>query len=312
VRLDGSASRDPDGEPLQYQWTGKFGSAGGVAPSVSLPVGINDVRLVVLDGQNSGAEDSVRVTVTAPAPVVNVFAAEPSVLQPPDGSLRNVKVVVDISNTCGAAQCRIVSVESDEGDSHDWKITGPLTVKLRAQRSADSDGRTYKLRVECQIPGGDPIVKTVKVKVPPPGRMKGEGKIRHEHRDYSYKFDVSESRAGKYAGSVSLDVKRDDDDDDRKPVEKFRVTRVDAVRFSNDDDLTPGGGLKVDTVHASGVGTWNGKAGYTFELRATDAGEPGADHDRFKLVVRDARGKAVAWIDEKIDAGNNQSQKPPK
>jgi hypothetical protein len=47
-------------------------------------------------------------------------------------------------------------------------------------------------------------------------------------------------------------------------------------------------------------------------LRATDAGEPGADHDRFKLVVRDARGNAVAWIDEKIDSGNNQSQKPPK
>jgi hypothetical protein len=312
VRLDGSASRDPDGEPLQYQWTGKFGFAPGIAPSVSLPVGSNDIRLVVLDGQNSGAEDSVRVTVTAPTPIVNAFAAEPSLLQPPDGSLREVKVVVDISNTCGSAACRIVSVESDEDDSHDWKITGPLAVKLRAQRSADGDGRTYKLRVECQIPGGDPIVKTVKVKVPPPGRMKGEGGIRHDHRDYNYKFDVSESRAGKYAGSLSLEVKHDDDDDARVPADKFRATRVDAVRFSNDDDLTPGGGLNADTVHASGVGAWNGKAGYTFELRATDAGEPGAGRDRFKIAIRDANGTAVARVDEKIDSGNNQSQKPPK
>jgi len=146
--------------------------------------------------------------------------------------------------------------------------------------------------------------------------MKGDGKIEHHEREYKYKFDVSESRAGKDGGSVSLDVKYEDDDehkDEHKGTDKFRATRIDWVRFSNDDDLDPGGsGIKVDTVKASGVGTWNGKAGYTFELRATDAGEPGPHHDRFKLVVRDAKGKSVAYVDEKIDSGNNQSEKPPK
>jgi len=86
----------------------------------------------------------------------------------------------------------------------------------------------------------------------------------------------------------------------------------DAVRFSNDDDFNPGSGLKVDTVTATGIGTWNGKAGYTFELKATDQGEPGADRDRFKIVIRDAQGNRVASVSEKIDSGNNQSEKPPK
>jgi len=48
------------------------------------------------------------------------------------------------------------------------------------------------------------------------------------------------------------------------------------------------------------------------ELKATDQGEPGADRDRFKIVIRDAQGNRVASVSEKIDSGNNQSEKPPK
>src|SRR3954447_14587742 len=103
--------------------------------------------------------------------------------------------------------------------------------------------------------------------------MHGDGEIRHHDREYKYKFDLSESRAGKDRGSVSLDVKHEDDDDeddnkhkdDHPSTDKFRATRIDWIRFANDDELEPGGsGIKVDTVKASGVGTWNGKAGYTF------------------------------------------------
>jgi len=315
VRLDGSRSSDPDGEALSFDWSGSFGHAVGVQPLVTLRPGVHDITLHVQDGQRKGRNARTRVTVTALPPEINSVTATPSVLEPADGTMRDVQVAVDLTASCASATCKIVDVDITEGERRDWSIVAPLRVKLRAARSGDGEGRLYKLRIECQTPGTSPVRKSVTVKVPPPGRMKGDASIRHRERLYKYKFDLSESRGGKDAGSVSLEVKDDDDDHDaheRKPTEKFRATRVDAVRFSNDDDFNPGSGLKVDTVTATGVGTWNGKAGYSFELKATDQGEPGADRDRFKIVIRDAQGNRVASVSEKIDSGNNQSEKPPK
>ena len=68
----------------------------------------------------------------------------------------------------------------------------------------------------------------------------------------------------------------------------------------------------VDTVYVHGSGEWNGKAGYTFEMRAVDAGEPGKEKDRFKIIIRDAHSDTVASVSEEIDSGNIQSYKPPK
>jgi len=85
-----------------------------------------------------------------------------------------------------------------------------------------------------------------------------------------------------------------------------------AVVFRDDDDYQPGGGAKVDWVQVTGYGEWDGKAGFTFDMRAIDDGEPGRGHDRFKIEIRDAQGKRVAYVNEEIDSGNIQSSKPPK
>ena len=45
----------------------------------------------------------------------------------------------------------------------------------------------------------------------------------------------------------------------------------------------------TDTVTFSGRGLWNGRAGYTFQAQATDAGEPGPGRDLFAITIRDAR-----------------------
>ena len=67
--LDGSASCDPDGDPLTYAWTGGFneggGNATGVMPMVTFPKGIHPVTLVVSDGLINSIPDTVNVDATA-------------------------------------------------------------------------------------------------------------------------------------------------------------------------------------------------------------------------------------------------------
>ncbi|NYJ05885.1 PKD domain-containing protein [Petropleomorpha daqingensis] len=66
VTLDGSGSTDPDGDQLTYTWTGPFGTATGVTPTVTLPVGTWTITLTVDDGL---AADSDTTTVTVYPPI---------------------------------------------------------------------------------------------------------------------------------------------------------------------------------------------------------------------------------------------------
>jgi hypothetical protein len=63
----------------------------------------------------------------------------------------------------------------------------------------------------------------------------------------------------------------------------------------------------VDTVIFSGTGRWNNKPGYTFEVLATDRGEPGWGRDTISVVIKNALGAVVASISGTLDGGNIQS-----
>ena len=81
VTLDGSGSYDPDGDPLTYSWTWAGGSATGVGPTVSFPLGATTVTLVVNDGTVDSAPDTVIITVQDTAPPVLTCPADVTVEQ---------------------------------------------------------------------------------------------------------------------------------------------------------------------------------------------------------------------------------------
>lgn len=88
VTLDGSASSDPDGDPLSFSWMVTSSPGGSTAmlsnASTSRPTltpdreGTYAVRLVVSDGRGAASDDTVTVTATPVAPLAIVLdQAEP-------------------------------------------------------------------------------------------------------------------------------------------------------------------------------------------------------------------------------------------
>jgi hypothetical protein len=77
VTLDGSASFDPDGDALTFTWEGPFGTASGVSPVVTLPIGTSSVALTVSDGLAT-ATDWVAITVLDPARTLASLGVDPA------------------------------------------------------------------------------------------------------------------------------------------------------------------------------------------------------------------------------------------
>ncbi|HMF95722.1 MAG TPA: right-handed parallel beta-helix repeat-containing protein [Vicinamibacterales bacterium] len=167
--LDGSASFDPDGDPLSYVWSGAFGTISGAVQSVTLSPGTYPITLSVLDGRGGTASDGVVVTVAdATPPTIQSAVAAPSVLSPANHQLAPVTLGVSAGDACGGpVHCRIISVTSNESiTSQDWIITGDLTLRLRADRSNKGSGRIYTITVECTDPSGNRSTTTATVTVP--------------------------------------------------------------------------------------------------------------------------------------------------
>jgi hypothetical protein len=171
VTLDGTASSDPDGDPLQYEWTNASGAAVGTTATVTLdvPFGASTFTLTVDDGRGLTASDDVVVTVgDTTGPAIDDLAASPSVLWPPNHRMEPVEVSFSAADVCDPnPACRIVAVSNDEtGLGPDAEITGPLTLSLRAERSPHGPGRTYRATVECRDSFGNTSLGTVTVTVP--------------------------------------------------------------------------------------------------------------------------------------------------
>jgi hypothetical protein len=171
VTLDGTGSSDPDGDPLDFTWTGPFvgGTANGATPTVAFPgLGVSDVTLEVTDDKGASDLCMAEVTIVDTTPPLLSLSVSPSKLWPPNHKLVDIAVEVTIEDLCDAAPTvRLVSIVSNEpanglGDGNKAPDiqgaefgTDDREFQLRAERSGKGPGRIYTITYEVEDQGGN-------------------------------------------------------------------------------------------------------------------------------------------------------------
>jgi hypothetical protein len=133
------------------------------------------VVVSVSDGTAEAATCSTTVTVqdTVPPVVTSVIPSQ-RILWPPNHKMIPVAISVLAEDDCGPVMSRIIDVASDEpingkGDGNtapDWRVTGDLTLELRAERAGGGDGRVYTITVETLDHAEHRVVSITEVHVP--------------------------------------------------------------------------------------------------------------------------------------------------
>jgi len=126
-------------------------------------------------GSVAGTATLTVTGIVCPPPTLDWLTVSPDTLWPPNHKVVEVTLSGEVSNPCDApVACAIASVTSSEpeggrGAGHtapDWEVTGPLSVRLRAERSGGGGGRVYTIAVQCSDGSGNVSTKAVVVTVP--------------------------------------------------------------------------------------------------------------------------------------------------
>lgn len=172
----------PGGAEVVYVVTAADLVDGDIVPNCAPPsgslfaLGETFVTCFAADTRNNADSIAFPVTVvdTTP-PVITVITASPAALWPPNHKMIDVTITASSVDAVDATpSVKIVSVSSNQpengtgdGDTGpDWKITGPLTVQLRAEMAGTSKAeRIYTITLETQDSAGNTGNATVTVRV---------------------------------------------------------------------------------------------------------------------------------------------------
>ncbi len=107
VTLNGSNSSDPDGDVLNFVWSGIFGTLTGASPTTSLPLGLHLISLTVNDGMGGTDSDTVSVTVEDTLPPV-VHAGSDVIIEATSIDGAAYAITPTVSDACGSPTSEVV------------------------------------------------------------------------------------------------------------------------------------------------------------------------------------------------------------
>ena len=162
VALDGSASFDPDGDPITYAWKQVSGTpvsltvSGAAATFNAAPPGVYEFQLTVTDNKGASDTDNVVVTIRDTTPPTLLVNLNPNSLWPPNHKMIDITANLTITDACDAHPAvKLLSITSSEpvnstGDGNTSPDiagatfgTDDRTFQLRAERKGNGNGRIY-------------------------------------------------------------------------------------------------------------------------------------------------------------------------
>jgi len=181
VTLDGSASSDPDGDSLTFEWRDSNNVVVGTTPivHVTLGLGTHTFTLTVSDNFGGNSTDAVNVTVADTTPPALSVSVAPSTLWPPNHRLVPIGATVTVTDACDASpSIQLIAAMSNEpdnglgdgntsGDIQDAAVgTDDRAFLLRAERSGTGAGRIYTVTYRATDASSNVTVVSAQVVVP--------------------------------------------------------------------------------------------------------------------------------------------------
>jgi probable HAF family extracellular repeat protein len=140
------------------------------APGTLVGVGNHEVRFTVADAAGNKATCSTTLHVVDwSRPVFSSLTASPDVLRPANGQMVPVTLTAQVKDNCDPNPVsRIVAVVNSEraDDTPDWRITGDMSLQLRAEVASRRGPRVYTILVACTDASGNTALRSAHVKVP--------------------------------------------------------------------------------------------------------------------------------------------------
>jgi hypothetical protein len=140
-------------------------------PGTLLGVGRHEVRFIVTDeAGNRTTCATIFHVLDLSRPTFSSLTASPSLLRPAEGRMVPVVLTAQVKDNCDATPVsRIVGVRSNssslEAGESDWRITGEMSLELRAALNSNRTARVYTILVACTDASGNTSLRSVHVRV---------------------------------------------------------------------------------------------------------------------------------------------------